>query len=134
MLKKIFPLGDPPDYEPGPEQSIWAIAEREGKKADEVLYDYMLRDEGKELLLLTFFNYSDGNLDLIHELFNDDRAVVSLGDGGAHCGVICDASLQTFMLTHWARDRKRGPTVPLEHAVHAMTQDTARSTDCSIAA
>jgi N-acyl-D-aspartate/D-glutamate deacylase len=126
MLKKIFPLGDPPDYEPGPEQSIWAIAEREGRKADEVLYDYMLRDEGRELLLLTFFNYSDGNLDLMHELLNDDRAVVSLGDGGAHCGVICDASLQTFMLTHWARDRKRGPTVPLEQAVHSMTQDTAK--------
>ena len=126
MLKKIFPLGDPPDYEPGPEQSIWAIAKREGKKADEVLYDYMLQDEGKELLLLTFFNYSDGNLDPFHELLNDDRAVVSLGDGGAHCGVICDASLQTFMLTHWARDRKRGPTVSVEHAVHSMTQDTAR--------
>jgi len=126
MLRKIFPLGDPPDYEPGPEQSIWAIAEREERPADEVLYDYMLRDEGKELLLLTFFNYSDGNLDLMHELLNDDRAVVSLGDGGAHCGVICDASLQTFMLTHWVRDRKRGPKVGLEHAVHRMTQDTAR--------
>lgn len=126
MQKKIFPLGDPPDYEPAPEQSIWAIAKREGKKADEVLYDYMLQDEGKELLLLTFFNYSDGNLDPFHELLNDDRAVVSLGDGGAHCGVICDASLQTFMLTHWARDRKRGPTVSVEHAVHSMTQDTAR--------
>jgi N-acyl-D-aspartate/D-glutamate deacylase len=122
-------MGDPPDYEPGPEQSIWAIAQREGKAADEVLYDHMLKDEGKELLLLTFFNYSDGNLDLMHELLNDDRAVVSLGDGGAHCGVICDASLQTFMLTHWARDRKRGPKVSLEHAVHAMTQDTARVYD-----
>jgi N-acyl-D-aspartate/D-glutamate deacylase len=126
MLKKIFPLGDPPDYEPGPEQSIWSIAQREGKPADEVLYDHMLRDDGKELLLLTFFNYSDGNLDLMHELLNDDRAVVSLGDGGAHCGVICDASLQTFMLTHWVRDRKRGPKIPLEQAVHAMTQNTAR--------
>ena len=126
MLKKIFPLGDPPDYEPGPEQSIWAIAQREGKPADEVLYDYMLRDEGKELLLLTFFNYSDGNLDLMYELFNNDRAVVSLGDGGAHCGVICDASLQTFMLSHWVRDRTRGPKIGLEQAVKAMTQDTAK--------
>ncbi|HPG25867.1 MAG TPA: amidohydrolase family protein [Myxococcota bacterium] len=126
MQKKIFPLGDPPDYEPGPEKSIWAIAQREGRSADEVLYDYMLRDEGRELLLLTFFNYSDGNLDLMYELINNDRAVVSLGDGGAHCGVICDASLQTFMLTHWVRDRKRGPKVPLEQAVARMTRDTAR--------
>ena len=126
MLKKIFPMGDPPNYEPGPEESIWAIAQRENKPADEILYDFMLRDEGKELLLLTFFNYSDGNLDLFHELLNDDRAVVSLGDGGAHCGVICDASLQTFMLTHWVRDRTRGPKVPLPQAVKRMTQDTAR--------
>ncbi|MCP4906887.1 MAG: amidohydrolase family protein [bacterium] len=125
MLKKIFPLGDPPDYEPGPEQSIWAIAAREGKPADEVLYDFMLRDEGKELLLLTFFNYSDGNLDLMYELLNNDRAVIALGDGGAHCGVICDASLQTFMLTHWTRDRTRGPKVSIAQAVKAMTQDTA---------
>ncbi len=126
IQKKIFPMGDPPDYEPSEDQSIWAIAQREGRTADEVLYDYMLRDGGKELLLLTFFNYSDGNLDPFHELLHDDRAVVSLGDGGAHCGVICDASLQTFMLTHWVRDRKRGPRVKLEHAVHRMTQDTAR--------
>ena len=126
MLKKIFPMGDPPDYEPGPEQSIWAIAQREGKPADEVLYDFMLRDEGRELLLLTFFNYSDGNLDLMVDLMNHDRTVVSLGDGGAHCGVICDASLQTFMLTHWVRDRTRGPRIPLEHAVKRMTCDTAR--------
>ena len=125
MLKKIFPLGDPPDYEPGPEASIYAIAQREGKPADEVLYDYMLRDEGKELLLLTFFNYSHGDLGLMSELIGNDRAVVSLGDGGAHCGVICDASLQTFMLTHWVRDRTRGPRVALEHAVKRMSQDTA---------
>lgn len=100
--------------------------ECDGRPAAEVLDDYMLRDEDKELLLLTFFNHSDGNLDPFHELLHDDRAVVSLGDGGAHCGVICDALLQTFMLTHWTRDRKRGPKVPLEHAVHRMTQDTAR--------
>ena len=62
----------------------------------------------------------------MYELINNDRAVVSLGDGGAHCGVICDASLQTFMLTHWVRDRKRGPKVPLEQAVARMTRDTAR--------
>ncbi|HKK52119.1 MAG TPA: amidohydrolase family protein, partial [Myxococcota bacterium] len=126
MLRKIFPLGDPPDYEPPPEASIWAIAQREGKPADAVLYDYMLRDEGRELLLLTFFNYSDGNLDPFHELLNHDRAVVSLGDGGAHCGVICDASLQTFMLTHWVRDRSRGPRVPLEQAVSRITRETAK--------
>jgi len=125
VMSRIYPLGDPPDYEPAPEQSIQAIAEREGRPAQEVLYDHMLSDDGRELLLLAFFNYSDGNLDLMHELINNDRAVVSLGDGGAHCGLICDASLQTFMLTHWVRDRTRGPRIPLEHSVKRMTRDTA---------
>ena len=78
------------------------------------------------LLLLTFFNYSHGDLGLMDELIHNDRGVVSLGDGGAHCGVICDASLQTFMLTHWVRDRTRGPRVQLEHAVKRMTRDTAK--------
>ncbi len=126
VLRKIFPMGDPPDYEPGPEKSIAAIAERAGRSLDEVLYDYMLRDEGRELLLLPFFNYSDGQLEPMHEMLHDEHTVLSLGDGGAHCGLICDASLQTFMLTHWVRDRTRGARVPLEFAVHRMTQDTAR--------
>jgi N-acyl-D-aspartate/D-glutamate deacylase len=125
ILAKTFPLGDPPDYEPGPEASIAAIAERGGRPADEVLYDYMLRDDGRELLLLPFLNYSDGNCDPHYEMLMDRNTVVSLGDGGAHCGLICDASLPTFLLTHWARDRTRGERIPLEYAVHRTTQHTA---------
>jgi N-acyl-D-aspartate/D-glutamate deacylase len=126
MLKKIFPMGDPPDYEPGPEKSIAAIAEREGRDAAEVLYDHMLGDDGRELLLLPFFNYSNHDLEPMHEMIESPVTVLSLGDGGAHCGIICDASLQTFMLTHWVRDRERGPRISLERAIHRMTQDTAR--------
>ena len=126
MLWKIYPLGEPPNYEPAREDSIAGIAAREGRAADEVLYDYMLRDEGRELLLLTFFNYSDGHLGPMREMIDHERTVLSLGDGGAHCGLICDASLTTFMLSHWVRGRTRGPRVPLEQAVHRMTQHTAR--------
>ena len=125
MLWKVFPMGDPPDYEPPPESSIAGIAERENRPAQEVLYDYMLKDEGRELLLLTFFNYSDGDLGPSLEMIEHDRTVLSLGDGGAHCGIICDASLTTFMLAHWVRDRSRGPRVPLEQSIHRMTQHTA---------
>jgi len=126
MLAKIFPLGDPPDYEPTPEQSIAGIAAREGRPADQVLYDYMLNDDGKELLLLPFFNYANGDLEPMLEMMQSDDTILSLGDGGAHCGVICDASLPTFMLTHWSRDRTRGATVAPEFAIKRMTSDTAR--------
>jgi N-acyl-D-aspartate/D-glutamate deacylase len=125
MTAKIFPLGDPPDYEPSADKSIAAIAEREGRPADAVLYDFMLRDDGRELLLLPFFNYSSGSLDPMREMMFDENTVVSLGDGGAHCGIICDASLTTFMLTHWVRDRSRGERVPLEFAIQRMTRETA---------
>jgi N-acyl-D-aspartate/D-glutamate deacylase len=119
-------MGDPPDYEPTQDMSIAAIAKREGRSAEELLYEHMLRDEGRELLLLPFFNYSDGDLEPFREMLDSEQTVLSLGDGGAHCGVICDASLQTFMLTHWVRDRTRGPKISLEHAVHRMTQHTAQ--------
>jgi N-acyl-D-aspartate/D-glutamate deacylase len=39
--------------------------------------------------------------------------------------VLCDASLPTFMLTHWARDRSRGERLPLETVVHLQTRRTA---------
>jgi N-acyl-D-aspartate/D-glutamate deacylase len=126
IYARLFPMGDPPDYEPTADKSIAAIAAREGRPADELLYERMLADDGRELLLLPFFNYANGDLEPFREMLGSDQTVLSLGDGGAHCGVICDASLQTFMLTHWVRDRSRGPRVPLEHAVHRMTQHTAR--------
>jgi N-acyl-D-aspartate/D-glutamate deacylase len=122
---KLFPLGSPPDYEPAREQSIAGIAEREGRSPEEVLYDRMLDRDGRELLLFPLLNYSDGNCDAIYEMIHHPRAALGLGDGGAHCGIICDASIPTFMLSHWVRDRKRGPRIPVELAVRRMTRDTA---------
>ena len=122
---KFFPLGVPLDYEPSPDKSIAAIAEREGRSPEEVLYDRMLDQDGRELLLFPLLNYSDGNCDAIYEMIQHPRAALGLGDGGAHCGIICDASIPTFMLSHWVRDRKRGPKLPVELAVKRMTHDTA---------
>ncbi|HEX5067125.1 MAG TPA: amidohydrolase family protein [Myxococcota bacterium] len=124
-LHKIFPLGDPPDYEPGPEKSVKAIAAREGRDPFDVLYDLMLEGEGRALLMLAILSYSDGDLEAMRAMLEHPDSAFGLGDGGAHCGAICDASMTTFLLTHWARDRKRGPKLPLEWVVRKMTRDTA---------
>ncbi len=125
-LHKLFPLGDPPDYEPAPERSVTALAAAEGRTTDEVLYDLMLGRDGKELLYLPIFDYAAGDLDAVREMLLHPATVLGLGDGGAHCGVLCDASLPTFMLTHWARDRARGERIPLEQVVHLQTRRTAQ--------
>ncbi len=124
-LDKLFPLGDPPDYEPDPSTSIAAVAARDGRDPLEVTYDLMLRRGGHELLYLPLLGYVDGGLDDIGEMLRHPGTVLGLGDGGAHCGVLCDASLPTFMLTHWARDRIRGETLPVEQVVHHQTRRTA---------
>ncbi len=125
-LHKIFPLGDPPDYEPAPEKSIKAIAEREGRDPFEVLYDKMLELEGRQLLMLAILSYHDGDLEALREMLEHPDSAFGLGDGGAHCGAICDASMTTFLLSHWARDRVRGPRLPVEWVIRKMTRDTAQ--------
>ena len=121
----LFPIGEPPDYEPSPEKSIAAIAAREGRDAEGVLYDVMLQHDGRELVMKALLGYSYGNLDDMREMILHPNAVLGLSDGGAHCGAICDASIPTFMLTHWARDRDRGARLPLELVVQKQSRDTA---------
>jgi N-acyl-D-aspartate/D-glutamate deacylase len=124
-MQRLFPLGDPPDYEPPPERSVAAISVREGRDAEAVLYDLMLGAEGRALLLFPLLNYDGGNLDPVYEMLRHPHTVLGLGDGGAHCGIVCDATMTTFMLTHWVRDRRRGPRLPLELAVRRLTADNA---------
>jgi N-acyl-D-amino-acid deacylase len=123
---KMFVLGDPPDYEPGPERSVTALAAAAGRDPEEFLYDLLLEDDGQQFLLFPLLNYSDGIADPIREMILHPQAAMGLSDGGAHCGVISDASLPTSMLTFWARDRQRGERLPLELVVRRMTSDTAR--------
>jgi N-acyl-D-aspartate/D-glutamate deacylase len=124
---KMFRLGDPPDYEPGPEASIAALAERTGRPAKEILYDILLENDGHELLYFPLSNYSYTNLEAAREMMQHEHALLGLGDGGAHVGVICDASNTTYYLTHWTRDRTRGPKLDLAWVVRKQTRDTARA-------
>ena len=121
----IFPLGDPPDYEPAPESSVAAAAEREGRRPEEVVYDWMLERDGHQLLFAPLANYVDYDFEALREMMLHPRTVLGLSDGGAHCGLICDASMPTFLLTHWVRDRRRGPRLELEQAVRLQTGNTA---------
>jgi N-acyl-D-aspartate/D-glutamate deacylase len=123
---KTFVLGDPPDYEPGYDKSLAGIAEATGTTPLEVAYDAMLEVDCQGLLYVPILSYSSGNLDHVREMMLHPRSAVGLADGGAHCGVICDASMPTFMLTHWTRDRRRGEKLPLEFVVKKQTHDTAR--------
>ncbi len=120
-----FVLGTPPNYEPGPESSLAAIAAAAGRHPLEVAYEVMLADDGHGLLYFPILNYSSMSLEPVREMLLHPRAVAGLGDGGAHCGVICDSPQPTFMLSHWTRDRTRGALLPLEWVVKKQTHDTA---------
>jgi N-acyl-D-aspartate/D-glutamate deacylase len=120
-----FKLGDPPNYEPSPDTSILAIARRKGISPDEVALDMLLEDDGKSVLFVTAANYAGGTLDHTVDMLVNGHTLLGLGDGGAHYGLICDASVPTFMLTYWTRDRDRGVKFPLEEMVKRLTSDNA---------
>jgi N-acyl-D-amino-acid deacylase len=125
-FESTYTLGDPPDYEPGPERSLAGVAAATGQTPLAVAYEAMLQDNGQGLLYLPILNYASGDLEPARQMLLHPMAAAGLGDGGAHCGVICDASQPTFMLTHWVRDRTRGERLPLEWMVKKQTQDTAQ--------
>jgi N-acyl-D-aspartate/D-glutamate deacylase len=122
---QIFPLGDPPDYEPRASASVAAAAARQRRAPEEVALDWLLERDGHALLFAPLASYVDGDHEAIREMMTHPRTVLGLSDGGAHCGLICDASMTTYLLTHWARDRQRGPRLPLEQVVHLQTGRTA---------
>ncbi len=121
--ERFYVMGNPPDYEPGPEKSIANIAARTGRPPDEVAYDIML--EESQYLYFPVVNYVTGDHGPILEMLNDPACLLGLSDGGAHCTSIVDSGVPTFMLTHWGRDRSRGPTLPVEMLVKRQTSETA---------
>ena len=124
---RMFPLGDQPDYEPVPDMSIAAIAAREGREPQAVLYDQMCEQDGRALIYFPLINFADHDFEALRTQLLHPSALLSLSDGGAHCGLICDVSASTYLLSYWTRDRTRGPRIPLERAVRMQTFDTANA-------
>ncbi|MFN8947130.1 MAG: N-acyl-D-amino-acid deacylase family protein, partial [Alphaproteobacteria bacterium] len=126
-FEKMCPLSDPPDYEPDPGTSLGAEARRQNRRPEEIAYDWLLKDDGRALILFPFLNYADGSLEPARHMMSHPLTVLGLGDGGAHVGMICDGSFPTSMLTHWTRDRTRGPRLKLEQVIKAQCRDTAHA-------
>lgn len=126
-FENMYEIGSPLNYEPPRESSIAARAAMLGVSAAELAYDILVEHGGEPALYMPFANYAAGNLDAAREMFEHPDIVLGLGDGGAHYAVICDASYPTFLLTHWARDRVRGPKLDLPKIIRALSHDTART-------
>jgi N-acyl-D-aspartate/D-glutamate deacylase len=121
---RIYPMWG--NYEPGPDDTIAAEARRRGIDPRAMALDIMLEYDGEGLIWVPVQNYADGNLDPEYEMITSPGTIVGISDGGAHCGAIVDASAPTLMLTHWVRDRTRGPRLDLEYAVRRQTSDLAK--------
>jgi len=124
-MSRTYIVDDEFDYEPVPEKSIGAIAAASGRSEWEVSLEAMMANNGKRLLAHTFENYSEGNLEVVREMLRDDATIIGLGDGGAHVCTVCDEGAPTYLLSHWARDRRRGDLLPLEFVVRKHTRDSA---------
>ncbi len=124
-FNQTYLLGDPVDYEPGPEKSVAWLADARGVEPLDEMYERLRERDGQALLMMPLLGYADGTGDALHDMLTHPAAVLGLADGGAHVNFICDASTPTWMLTHWARDRSRGPQLPLEYVVAKMTSETA---------
>ncbi|MEB4208659.1 N-acyl-D-amino-acid deacylase family protein [Mycobacterium sp. 94-17] len=125
VFERLFPLGDTLDYEPTADKSVAAIARQNDRDPWHVTYDLMLGSEGRDFLLFPLLNYGKGSYDGLYDMMSDPLTVQGLGDGGAHSSIVCDASMTTYLLTYWTRDRSRGPRLPLEYAVRRLTSDGA---------
>jgi len=122
---EMYLMGEQPDYEPTPDLTVAALAAARGLAPEVVALDHMLERGGRGMIYLPFLNYADGSLDPSFAMLSHAHTVPGLSDGGAHVGMISDGSFPTSMLTHWTRDRTRGPRLSLEAVVRMQAADTA---------
>jgi len=122
---KMFKLGEPANYEPDTKDSFKSLADSSNMTAEEIAYESMLEKEGKALIYHPLFNYQTGDLSLVEKMLKHPYTISGLGDAGAHCGAISDASFPTTLVQHWSRDRTKGEKLPLETVIKMQTSETA---------
>lgn len=122
----VIPLGHPVDYEPELSQVLGAVAVAENRDVADVMYDFLVSQGGEAYAILMGANYLSGNHDVIHTMLSDPHTVTGLSDAGAHVNLIFDAVAPTYQLIHWARDRTRGPRLPIEHIVCKQSNNNAQ--------
>ena len=122
---KMFKLGEPANYEPDPDDSFESIGKRSTTSPQAIAYEVMLEKEGRALIYHPLFNYLPGDLSLVEKMLKHPFTIAGLGDAGAHCGAISDASFPTTLVQHWSRDRSRGDKIPLKTVIKMQTSETA---------
>ena len=125
LMGLVFPLGENPNYEPVYEDSVAGVAAQQGREVLEVMYDLLVANEGKELFYQPLGSYPGFSLEHQKKILEHPNVLFGLSDGGAHCGVIADAGMPTFIMAHWGRDRTRGDKMSLEFIVKSLTSSTA---------
>ncbi|MGB1423736.1 MAG: N-acyl-D-amino-acid deacylase family protein [Pseudomonadales bacterium] len=127
LMRMVFPLGEQPNYEPTYEDSIAGMAEAKGCEPLALMYDLLVANGGRELFYQPLGGYQRYSLDAQKKLLEHPNVLFGLSDGGAHCGVIADAGMPTFIMTHWGRDRTRGDKLSLEFIVKSLSSSTAKA-------
>ena len=125
-FNKMFRLGEPANYEPDPELSVLSESKRLNLIPQEIVHDMLLEKDGRALIYHPLFNYEFGNLNHVETMLKHPYTIAGLGDAGAHCGAISDASFPTTLIQHWGRDRDRGEKLPLETLIRMQTYETSQ--------
>lgn len=124
-FERLYEMGTPVDYEPTPDQCFANRAKQAGQSHDEFMYDFLTGGDGRRFAIVLGSNYYDGNANCLYDMHMNEHTVTGLSDAGAHVNMIFDGVAATYQMIHWARDRQRGPKIPLQHLIHRQSLKNA---------
>jgi N-acyl-D-amino-acid deacylase len=106
-------------YDHRADESLAAHARRLGVSAPEAFIVLAVERGGKAIFNYPFLNPT---FDAVQTMLDHPLVVIGLGDSGAHVGQIMDASLPTYFLKHWVKERRH---FTIEQAIRKLTLETA---------